>query len=1719
MNKPVKAFDTATVREVSLSGFLRSLMLSALFLLSLQSVHAQRFGNEWINTNQSYYKIPIGEDGLYRIGYAELQTAGFPVDNVDPRRMQLFFRGQEQAILVQGQNDASFDPADFILFYGQRNDGTQDQALYVAPEAQGNPNYNLYSDTTAYFLTWALGAVNGKRMTFFQENNITNIPAEPYHWQEKLLQLTSDFTIGRQYPIGSPSAVFAHLSDFDYGEGWTGPRIQQGASRNYTLEAPAQYGSGPQPQLEILLTGRNNRRHNVTIQVGGSTLRTLSTVDFEYYDHLLVSENLAWSDLAGGSLTVRVTANGVDGGADNVSVGYIRLKYPQQLSAEGLTAKKLFVAENPSGKSYVEISALPANPYLLDITDSRNVQRIGFNLVSSQATAIIPDTQSGRQLFVGSPRPVSVIRRVSFTSINTAADYLIISHELLRQPAGNYSDPVQAYQEYRSSATGGGFTSLLINMGQLYDQFSYGEITPLAIRRFADYMLSKGDPQYLLLLGKSLTVNFNNHRQNPATATLRDLVPTGGYPGSDVLLTAGLEGSDGYGSAIPTGRINARNPAEVASYLDKVKEIESRGLQPDYQQTNPREALWRKHLVHLSGGISLAELSLFSRYVDDLANTAEADFLGGKVSIQSKKSNNATELINIAEEVNQGLSLITFFGHSSTTRTDIEIGYVSNDQLGYRNKGKYPAILINGCGAGNIFSNAVTFGEDWILTPDRGAMHVIAHAAEGIPSVLKRFSDAFYNTAFNDTLYIGSAMGKIRDEAAKRFVSGIGNNLWEVHIAQVSQSIMQGDPAVTLFGREKPDLEINDNTLSIVALEDRPVNIFSDSFAIKMVVRNFGRNTNDSLRVTVNRTLNNGNTLTYGPRSFPTVTYQDTIQFTLATSDAVVASGEEFGNNRFEVILDAGDSVPEINESNNRAYLENFVPLGGSINLAPQNFAVLSDDSPRLYVQPGDLQATLLESDRRQYLIELDTSHLFDSPLKIQYSLDAGALAMQEVTLAVTQDSTVYYWRSKYAEPREGEIDQWTTSSFTYLSSKESGWGQVDKAQLGENVLDNMLYDDAWSFAPTGVDIEISSPGAAVEGLTATLKINGRDFVIENTQFLSCIANSINAVAFEKNSLFPYLAVKKGGFDEFDGNSCGPLPQVINTYNNNQVIGAGLALENYIERVGDGDPVLIFSRGTMNYQSWPATTFTRLRELGVDESTLSNLPIGSPLIILGRKNAAPGTATVLTADTTAVIPPAEQQLELTERLNSSFRSGNILSRRVGPAAAWSTLYSQIASLEPTDIAQLNVIGETADNKQVLLFSDVLLNEPFDLSTVNAEQYPYLRLNLLLEDAVNLSPAQLESWVVDYQSLPEGILLSENDFEQKEVRQEGESLSYPFRFFNLSGTDFSDSVKVVYNILNQSSRQLISDTIQIEPLAAGDTAGFELSVSTLGRVGENDLQVSVNPRILREQTYNNNQLSIPSFMEVNADELNPVIDVAFDGTYIMDGDIVSPRPVITVEVRDENPFLQKQDTTGIDIFLGREALEATAATNARTTASHMQRISLSSEQVSWSPAEGDEPFKIIFEPGQLEDGLYTLRVQAEDASGNASGTQPYEVNFEIINESSITNFYPYPNPFSTSTRFVFTLTGQEIPDQIKIQIMTVSGKVVREITQDELGPVRIGNNISEYAWDGRDEFGDQLANGVYLYRVVARSNGKSLELRETAGDKGFKNGFGKMYILR
>ena len=93
----------------------------------------------------------------------------------------------------------------------------------------------------------------------------------------------------------------------------------------------------------------------------------------------------------------------------------------------------------------------------------------------------------------------------------------------------------------------------------------------------------------------------------------------------------------------------------------------------------------------------------------------------------------------------------------------------------------------------------------------------------------------------------------------------------------------------------------------------------------------------------------------------------------------------------------------------------------------------------------------------------------------------------------------------------------------------------------------------------------------------------------------------------------------------------------------------------------------------------------------------------------------------------------------------------------------------------------------------------------------------------------------------------------------------------------------------------------------------------------------------------------------------------------------------------------------------------------------------------------------------------EEGEYELIVMGRDVVGNKAGDLEYHINFNVITKAMISNLLNYPNPFTTSTAFVFTITGNEVPQNMRIQILTITGKIVREITKDELGPIHVGRN--------------------------------------------------------
>lgn len=1693
-----------------------SLILTLSFL-SLSSYSYGQFAQSWINFNQTYFKIPVIEDGIYRITAEDLNRIG--INGINPQRLQIFHRGQEQAIWVEGEADGSLDANDYIEFYGQRNDGNQDRFLYnyTGPSFGDlvNPYYNLYSDTTAYFLTWRLDGQTGRRMNVIDpdiQGGFIN-----YQWHEALNVFSSDYSLGQNYPLNNSAEYY--LSKADDGEGWTGPTIITG--RTFNTDIPIENLVVPpsantqRPLLEIALVGGSlgvqDFQAEISITSPAGATRVVGIAAHKFVDRTTFTANLEYNDLQGtGNLRVSIrTTQGT------VRTVFVRLVYPQAYTLSLEPSTTFGVPINPSNTSFVEIPNPSPAVAVFDISDPNSVTRLNFINAANTIQVSVPGTANLIDVglpFTGSnilvlnqtPRRPIRIEPVTFQNINPQNfDYLIISHPVLRRPFNDYSDVIQSYANYRASAVGGGYRPLVVNIDVLYNQFNYGEKSPLAITRFADFMFRNGDPRYIFIIGSSLTLpdrnfnqnsgagsNFINVRTDPRAAEW-DLVPSAGFPPSDIALVTDIGNQRRSWPAIPIGRIPALNPEQVAVYLEKV--IEHETLPPQ---------LWQKNIIHLGGGNTRQEQSRFRGYLTSYQSIAEGRFLNGRVSFTGKSTTSPVEIVNISELVNDGVGLITFFGHSSLGLTDVEIGNATDDIQGYRNKGRYPLILTNGCQLGAIFYTQKTLAEDWIFAKDRGAVGFIAHCFLGFENRLREYSLNFYRVAYSDESRIGLPIGDVMQETIKDHV-----NLTQVlNLSNAEQMILQGDPAVRFFNAQLPDYEVNNEGISLESFNNQAVSAVSDAIQVNIVVSNPGIVDPQSrpLQVRLVRRYPNGETQTlveeFDIADFDFLGFRDTLSITLPREDG----REAFGTNFIEVSLDFNQNIPEEREDNNTAFLEVFLPSVGVIPVTPVEYAIVNTATVKL-----SALSTNLGQEARAIIYEVDTTHLFNSPAKRSITLPPASVTNWEYGLVGDdgRDSTVYFWRVNYADAVNDPNVLWGESSFTYIPNSPEGWTQRRFEQFSDSKLSNLsqnISQERWDFTTfSELDIQVNTYGSSfvVDNPNfAFIRVDGDPYATPQN-CPSTSGGGILAMRFNAQGQIIPL---------FNGTECGRNLQV-NFFSNADINANNNILRDYFNISQESDYLLLVAVGEVSFDSWPESIKTLFNSIGANPFIVNSLGNGYPYAILGQKGRETGTASEVTAFT--IANPTGDFIQMDAAITDLNDQGILTSSVIGPSNAWREVFNNV-NAESTDNYNFDLRFFNPDASPPIDTVIRNITSPsYDIRDVNAERFPYLEIGFNTRDNEKNTPAQIRNWLVQFDGLPDGFVDVDEIGRSAYIVSDllaGETLELRFAFRNITALPFEEDSLFVRFFLNDNSDTLI----QIPAPAPGEVVIFDYSLDTRGRGGDNELRMEVNPQFLEAQVENeqinpevnfaNNVLIVP--FRVLIDNNNPVLEVAFDGRQILDGDIVSPDPMVSVILRDDSRAIIPQNDTTLTISYKQNC-----------DGCEFQTINVNESDVSWVSKEGQ--VQVDFQLLGLENGSYAMRVQGSDAFGNRAGEEPYLINFEVVNESSITNFYPYPNPFSTSTRFVFTLTGRDIPEDIKIQIMTVSGRVVREITRAELGPIRIGNNLTEYAWDGRDEFGDELANGVYLYRVLIRGENQNFEHRSTSADKAFRQGFGKMYILR
>ena len=988
------------------------------------TVHSQQYGNEWIDYSQEYYKVKTGKNGIHRLTYDNLLEAGLPLTAIDPRKLQLFHRGEEVSIHVQGEEDGIFDAGDYIDFYGLKNDGTQDTELYLRSSYQAHMYYNLFSDTTAYFLTPSSG--QGKRMALSQESS-SGLSSESHHVNEILSVQKSQFSFGQYYPIGNINGE-TKLAQYDLGQGWIGNNIEKNPQtlangtnhRDFVIDGivlrEEDFGK---PQLEIQIVGFGNVLHNASIYIGPS-LDELRLIREEfiinYANHGIENQQIQWTDISSsGRLFIRVEEVGYDDvERDVVFVSYIKVNFPQEIDVQAQSGVYFNLDKVTAGLTLLNINNVTESQRVYDVSDPKNPIRIASTPEDSNSVEAVVNMPS-RYLTIytedDSKFVEAKVEKINFTNSNLGnSNYIIISHPFLRQPGGGYDDPVQAYIDYRESIEGGSYDVYYADVMSLYDEFSYGEFTPLALKRFNKYAYDRSNPEYLFLIGKSRRVDNASWRLQDPVAN-RHLVPTLGAPGSDIAYVAGLSGVEHY-PAYPVGRLSVSDPNKVGYYLDKVK----------VKEATLKDSPWIKNFLHLSGGTSTAEINLFRSFSEGFGASASADFLGANVNSIFKQNNNFVQFFNVSEEINRGVGLVTFFGHSSNQFTDIDIGNVTDDKNGYANINQYPVFIVNGCRGGEIFYFN-SFGEDWVGAKDRGAINFISHTDVGLPVPLKQYTDIFYET-IADTLFMTKSIGHIQQEVISKYLDKY--LLDNIGIAMIEENLLQGDPALQMFGNEKVDYVVRDEDVFIESIDGKSITSTTPFFRLGVIVGNSGRTTLDSLTIGLRRVLPDASIRQLPEIKVPPIRFQDTVFFDISNQGI-----DAFGENIFEVTLDADNAVEEGSEDNNIAFLTVDFPASGTFNTSPASYALINANNVDLVVQSAELKL-----NDKEYYIEIDTVNTFNSPWFQSSVVSGKGIGIWSVDLTntnATEDTVQYYWRTVFVEELDVEPRPYFNSSFTFI--------------------------------------------------------------------------------------------------------------------------------------------------------------------------------------------------------------------------------------------------------------------------------------------------------------------------------------------------------------------------------------------------------------------------------------------------------------------------------------------------------------------------------------------------------------------------------------------------------------------------------------------------------------------------------------------------------------
>lgn len=764
--------------------------------------------------NTYRFKIPVIKTDLYRITYNNIKAAGVEPEDINLDTLQLESGGQKQGVYIFDENENDvLDTGEQIVFYGR--------AL----------SDNKFTDENVY---WLLFALRGELAGNLEPSGVTTRDATPR--TENLVAPTAFLTRERfeqnvHHDTLSGVDVKSELADHYFWVSFRGGNINT-SRKDFPIELPMAV-----PRLEVnrnaLLrlkfqgaSRRGSALHLARISFNGLQLGRVE--EWKRQASQIATRNIPQARIHHNQVNFMridaLDANKTPAGSTDFYLDWYELDYWRNFQAN---TNRLEFNTNTEPRNRGKVQYRVSNIF----QETIDVYQLDDNGITSKLTGgEVSRRGTGYQILfedtVNRHTRYFVIGRTAYRSINALvptpptllrnpanqADYVVITHP-------TFTQAIQPLVEFRRSQ---GLTAMVVDIGDIYNEFSDGLFNPLAIQKFLRYVYNNWQqpvPTYIVLIGdahydyKRATVEL--YRRDPSfrgtynlypifVPTFHGWSPESGETAMDQRFV-NVSGDDALPDML-IGRLSVQNPEDLTTMVEKIINYEKNLKTGPWQGTLIQVA--DDHTDNPSDGVfEVSRDQLIEEIIPVGYNTRQ-------IYLRKIRSPELTRF-RIRSAINQGALLIEYTGHGGIQTWADESIFRLEDVLELRNR-NLPFVITTTCLNGQ-FDKPQQAGNhclsEQFLLGEHGAIAALSATRLTYGAANAEFDEDLFEALFEvgragnlDTRFqtpsTSATVGHVIANAKISFLTRIRNTQW---IPGTEQYTLFGDPASRLA---LPELEI-----------------------------------------------------------------------------------------------------------------------------------------------------------------------------------------------------------------------------------------------------------------------------------------------------------------------------------------------------------------------------------------------------------------------------------------------------------------------------------------------------------------------------------------------------------------------------------------------------------------------------------------------------------------------------------------------------------------------------------------------------------------------------------------------------------------------------------------------------------------------------------------------------------------------------------------------